>query len=214
MNPDSNRDFYILNKQSIKLLAKEQVKNALFNMNEWQEDKDWVFRFKNETDKEAPFRLIIRKYQERLYWLIRRMVVNHEDTNDILQNVFVKAWKGLDNFREDSQLYTWLYRIATNESLNFIEYQKKRKSISMDEVDSTYANLLKADKHFDAKKLEWKLQQAIQSLPEKQKLVFQFRYYDEMPYEEMSRILETSEGALKASYHHAAKKVEDFILNK
>lgn len=182
-------------------------------MNDWQEDIEWVARFKNETDKETPFRLIVRKYQERLYWMIRRMVVNHEDTNDILQNVFIKAWKGLEQFREDSKLYTWLYRIATNESLNFIERQKKKRALSLDDVDSVYAQTLSADKHFDANKLEWKLQKAIQLLPEKQKLVFQFRYYEEMPYEQMSKILDTSEGALKASYHHAVKKVEDYILN-
>jgi RNA polymerase sigma-70 factor (ECF subfamily) len=182
-------------------------------MNEWQEDIEWVARFKNETDKETPFRWIIRKYQERLYWMIRRMVVSHEDTNDILQNVFIKTWKGLDQFREDSKLYTWLYRIATNESLNFIERQKKKRALSLDDVDAGYAQTLSADKHFDANKLEWKLQKAIQLLPEKQKLVFQLRYYEEMPYEQMSKILDTSEGALKASYHHAVKKVEDYILN-
>jgi len=142
------------------------------------------------------------------------MVVHHEDTNDILQNVFIKVWNGLENFREDAQLYTWLYRIATNESLTYIEQQKRKSSLSIDNNDENpIANRLKADKDFDAAKAEWKLQLAIQELPEKQRLVFNLRYYDEMPYEEMSRVLETSEGALKASYHHAVKKIEDFILN-
>jgi len=119
----------------------------------------------------------------------------------------------LENFREDSQLYTWLYRIATNESLTFLTQQKKRNSISISDDENGLSNKLKSDTHFDANKLEWKLQLAIQSLPEKQRLVFNLRYYDEMPYEQMSHVLETSEGALKASYHHAAKKIENYILN-
>ncbi|HEX8461776.1 MAG TPA: sigma-70 family RNA polymerase sigma factor, partial [Segetibacter sp.] len=118
-----------------------------------------------------------------------------------------------ENFREDSQLYTWLYRIATNESLTFLDQQKRRASVSLSDVEDGLSNKIKADQNFDANKLEWKLQLGIQKLPEKQRLVFNLRYYDEMPYEEMSRILDTSEGALKASYHHAAKKIEDFILN-
>ena len=182
-------------------------------MAEQLDDKELLFQFKNEATKEAAFTRIIKKYQEKLYWHIRRMVVEHEDANDVLQNIFIKVWKSLDNFREDSQLYTWLYRIATNESLTFLQQQKKRSSISMDDEDSTISNKIKADEHFDANKLEWKLQLAIQKLPEKQRAVFNLRYYDEMPYEEMSRVLETSEGALKASYHHAVKKIEDYILN-
>ena len=149
-----------------------------------------------------------------MYWHIRRMVVEHEDANDVLQNMFIKVWKSLENFREDSQLYTWLYRIATNESLTFLQQQKKRSSLSLSDDESTLSNRIKADEHFDANKLEWKLQLAIQKLPEKQRAVFNLRYYDEMPYEEMSRVLETSEGALKASYHHAVKKIEDYILNR
>ena len=182
-------------------------------MAELLDDKELLFQFKNEATKEAAFTRIIKKYQEKLYWHIRRMVVEHEDANDVLQNMFIKVWKSLDNFREDSQLYTWLYRIATNESLTFLQQQKKRSSLSIDDEDSTIGNKIKADEHFDANKLEWKLQLAIQKLPEKQRAVFNLRYYDEMPYEEMSRVLETSEGALKASYHHAVKKIEDYILN-
>src|ERR1700754_1841464 len=177
------------------------------------DDNELLIQFRNEATKERAFTAILKKYQEKLYWHIRRMVVEHEDANDVLQNMFVKAWKGLDNFREDSQLYTWLYRIATNESLTFLEQQKKRSSVSLSDVESGLSNKLKADKNFDANKLEWKLQVAIQQLPEKQRAVFNLRYYDEMPYEEMSRVLDTSEGALKASYHHAVKKIEDYILN-
>ena len=182
-------------------------------MSEHLEDKDLLNQFQEPATKEAGFTRIIKKYQEKLYWHIRRMVVDHEDANDVLQNMFIKVWKGLENFREDSQLYTWLYRIATNECLSFIEKQKKRTTLSLNDMESGLSNRLQADKHFDANKLEWKLQLAIQQLPEKQRVVFNLRYYDEMPYEKMSQVLETSEGALKASYHHAVKKIEDFILN-
>ncbi len=183
-------------------------------MAEQLDDKELLSQFRNEATKEAAFTRIIKKYQEKLYWHIRRMVVEHEDANDVLQNMFIKVWKSLENFREDSQLYTWLYRIATNESLTFLQQQKKRSAISLSEDDNPLSNRIKADEHFDANKIEWKLQLAIQKLPEKQRAVFNLRYYDEMPYEEMSRVLETSEGALKASYHHAVKKIEEYILNR
>ena len=176
-------------------------------------DAELLEQFRNPVTKEKAYTIIIKKYQEKLYWHLRRMVVDHEDANDVLQNVLIRVWKGLENFREDSQLYTWLYRVATNECLTFLEQQKKRAAISLSDVESGLANKVVADKNFDANKLEWKLQLAIQGLPDKQKAVFNLRYYDEMPYEEMSRVLETSEGALKASYHHAVKKIEEYIRN-
>jgi RNA polymerase sigma factor (sigma-70 family) len=176
-------------------------------------DNELLVQFRDPGTKEKAYTAIIRKYQEKLYWHIRRMVVDHDDANDVLQNVLIRVWKGLENFREDSQLYTWLYRIATNESLTFLEQQKKKASVSLSEVESGLSNKIKADQNFDFNKLEWKLQLAIQELPEKQRVVFNLRYYEEMPYEEMSRVLETSEGALKASYHHAVKKIEDYLLN-
>ncbi len=179
-----------------------------------QDDRELLIRFKDPNQKEQAFTAIIKKYQEKLYWHIRRIVIEHEDANDVLQNVFIKVWNALANFREDSQLYTWLYRIATNECLTFLEQQKRKATASFDEMESGLSNKIKADEGFNANKLEWKLQLAIQQLPEKQRIVFNLRYYDEMPYEEMSRVLETSEGALKASYHHAAKKIEDYILNR
>jgi RNA polymerase sigma factor (sigma-70 family) len=172
-----------------------------------------LIQFRDPSSRERAYTSIIKKYQEKLYWHVRRMVVQHEDANDVLQNVFIRVWKGLENFREDSQLYTWLYRVATNECLTFLEQQKKRAAVSLSDVETGIENKIKADTNFDAKKLEWKLQIAISQLPERQRLVFNLRYYDEMPYEEMSRVLETSEGSLKASYHHAVKKVEDYILN-
>lgn len=179
----------------------------------YPDDKELLHLFRQPATREQAFTGIIKKYQEKLYWHIRRMVVDHDDTHDVLQNMFIKVWNALDNFREDSQLYTWLYRIATNESLTFLEQQKKRSAVSLSDVENNLSNKIMADRHFDSSKLEWKLQIAIQQLPEKQRLVFNLRYYDEMPYEEMSRVLETSEGALKASYHHAVKKIEDFIRN-
>jgi RNA polymerase sigma factor (sigma-70 family) len=178
------------------------------------QDTELLLQFRDPATKEKAFTAIIKKYQEKLYWHIRRMVVEHEDTNDVLQNVFIRVWNGLESFREDSQLYTWLYRIATNECLSYLEQQKRKSSLSLDEMESGLANKVVADKYFDPNKLEWKLQLAIQQLPEKQRIVFTLRYYDEMPYEEMSRVLDTSEGALKASYHHAVKKIEDYILNR
>ena len=177
------------------------------------QDAELLMEFRNPSTKEKAFTAIIKKYQEKLYWHIRRMVVEHEDANDVLQNVFIRVWNGLENFSEDSQLYTWLYRIGTNECLTFLEQKKRKSTVPMGDVETGLSNTIKADKHFDPNKLEWKLQLAMQQLPEKQRIVFNLRYYDEMPYEEMSKVLETSEGALKASYHHAVKKIEDFILN-
>lgn len=177
------------------------------------EDRALLQQFKVTQTKERAFTDLMKKYQERLYWHIRRLVVEHEDANDVLQNMFIKVWNGLENFREDSQLYTWLYRIATNECLSFLEQQKKRSAVSFEDIQEGLSEQVRAAENFDANRLEWKLQLAIQQLPEKQRVVFTLRYYDEMPYEEMSRVLDTSEGALKASYHHAAKKIEDFIKN-
>jgi RNA polymerase sigma-70 factor (ECF subfamily) len=177
------------------------------------EDTTLLEWFRQPAMKEKSFALLVSKYQEKLYWHIRRMVVTHEDANDVLQNMFIKVWKGLENFREDSQLFTWLYRIATNESLSFLEQRKKKRVQSISSEGGDLSENIRADPYYDPRKLEWKLQLAIQSLPEKQRAVFNLRYYDEMPYQEMSKILGTSEGALKASYHHAVKKIEHFILN-
>ena len=182
-------------------------------MAEQTSDTELLVLFREPATREKAFTEIVKKYQERLYWHIRRMLVDHEDSNDTLQNVFIRVWNALAGFREDAQLYTWLYRIATNECLTFLEQRKKKAVVSLNELESGLSNKIKADKDFDANKLEWKLQLAIQQLPEKQRVVFMLRYYDEMPYEQMSVVLETSAGALKASYHHAAKKIEDFILN-
>lgn len=176
-------------------------------------DEHILTMLQEPASMEKGFRLLMHTYQEQVYWHIRRLVTDHDDANDIVQNVFIKVYRSIDRFEGKSKLFTWLYRIATNESLSFLEKQKRRASVSLSDVESGLENKIIADKNFDANKLEWKLQLAIQQLPEKQRIVFNLRYYDEMPYEEMSRILETSEGALKASYHHAARKIEDFIRN-
>jgi RNA polymerase sigma-70 factor (ECF subfamily) len=175
------------------------------------DDTELIAQFKAGIDKEKVYTLLIKKYQEKLYWHIRRLVITHEDTDDVLQNVFIKVWKYLDNFREDASLYTWMYRIASNESFTHLEQQKKKHTYSLGNEENGLSNTLKADSNFDGNKLEWKLQMAINSLPDKQRAVFNLRYYDEMPYEQMSEVLETSVGALKASYHHAAKKIEEYI---
>ncbi len=183
-------------------------------MPDFPDDSELVFQFKNGSQKEMAFTSIIKKYQEKLYGLIRRMLISHDDTNDVLQNVFIKVWNNLDSFREESQLYTWLYKIATNESFNFLEKRKKNRYYSLVDHETDLINKIKADDSFDGNKIEWKLQLAIQKLPEKQKIVFNLRYYEEMPYDVMSKVLETSAGALKASYHHAIKKIETFLTSE
>ncbi len=177
------------------------------------EDQALLAAFQDEASRERAFTAILKKYSERLYWHIRRLVVNHDDAHDVLQNCSIRAWRGLIDFRGEASLYTWLYRIATNEALSFIESQKRRATLSIDNEDFSLENKLKAEPGFDARRLEWRLQQAIQGLPEKQRLVFNLRYYDEMPYEQMSEITGTSVGALKASYHHAVKKIEGYFMN-
>lgn len=157
------------------------------------------------------FNLIVRKYQERIYWHIRKIVVNHDDADDVVQNTFLKVWGGLRNFREDSQLYTWLYRIATNEALTFLKRKKTKYFLPIIDVEQQLSNTIESDPYFDGNELQAKLQKAIVRLPEKQRLVFNMKYFDEMKYEDMSEIFGTSVGALKASFHHAVKKIEKFL---
>jgi RNA polymerase sigma-70 factor (ECF subfamily) len=174
-------------------------------------DETILQQFAVASTREAAFNVLVRKYQERLYWHIRRMVIVHEDADDVVQNVFVKVWTGLDGFRGEAQLFTWLYRIATNEAITFLSQRRKKQAYSMDDEQSSVANRLRADRFFDGDDLQVRLQEAIALLPDKQKLVFNLRYYDEMKYEDMSEVLGTSVGALKASYHHAVKKIEKHI---
>ncbi|MEY4927865.1 MAG: hypothetical protein RI894_2301 [Bacteroidota bacterium] len=170
----------------------------------------------HEATSEKGFRQLMKKYQERLYWHIRRILPEHEDTNDVLQNTFVKVFRNISNFKGDARLYTWLYRIATNEAITFLNKQKKRTVISMDNDDKiNWDEVLPAETPLEpAADILDRLAQAISLLPEKQRLVFNMRYYDELPYREMSEMLGTSEGALKASFHHATKKIEDFLKSR
>lgn len=176
-------------------------------------DKELIALFRQENTRQKAFRIIVERYQKRMYWHIRRMLVDHDDTDDVLQNVFIKVWKGLDNFKEDSQLYTWLYRIATNETLSFIRQQKAELYVRYGDVEHSVESKLTDDNFFSGDAIQKKLQIAIQQLPEKQRLVFNMKYFEDMKYEDMSNVLETSVGALKASYHHAVKKIEAYIRN-
>ncbi len=160
-----------------------------------------------ETSHES-FRELMEKYQQQLYWHIRKIVLSHDDTDDILQNTFIKVWRSIGDFKQQSKLYTWLYRIATNEALTFLRTRNKRTFMSIDTTSAEWAAKLESDPYFNGDETELALQKAILQLPEKQRVVFNMRYYDEVPYNDMSVILETSEGALKASYHHAVKKIE------
>ena len=175
------------------------------------DDKELLEQFRNEQTRNYAFNLLVREYQKRLYWHIRKILIDHDDTDDVLQNVFIKVWQNLDNFKAESKLYTWLYRIATNESLNFLTQKKKRAGIPLDDVSAFLANNLQSDSYFKGDEIQAKLQKAILTLPDKQRIVFNMKYFDDLKYEEMSAILETSVGALKASYHHAVKKIEEYL---
>lgn len=174
------------------------------------DEKDIISRLQDDNTRSVAFTEIVNTYKEPLYWQIRRMVTSHDDTDDILQNTFIKAWNGIASFRGESKLSTWLYRIATNETLNFLERQRHVTS-SIDDTESYVVANLQSDPYFDGDETQLQLQQAIAQLPDKQRQVFTLKYYDEMKYEDMSEVLGTSVGALKASYHHAVKKICNFF---
>ncbi len=177
-------------------------------------DNEILELFKQTDTKDKALSALITVYQQKLYWHIRKIVIKHDDTDDVLQNTYIKIWKGLENFKGESQLYTWLYRIATNEALTFLKQKQKQNTTSIHPIEYSLSKSLESDIYFKGDAIQLKLQQAILTLPEKQRIVFNMRYFDEMPYEQMSEILETSVGALKASYHLAAKKIEDHLLNQ
>lgn len=177
-------------------------------------DKELLDQFRNSETRNYAFNLLVRQYQKKLYWHIRKILIDHDDTDDVLQNVFLKVWKSLDSFKAESQLYTWLYRIATNESINFLNQKKKRAGIPLDEVSSFLASNIESDQYFKGDEIQTILQKAILTLPDKQRIVFNMKYFEEMKYEEMSGILDTSVGALKASYHHAVKKIEEYLKTR
>ncbi len=162
----------------------------------------------NEKTRDLGFKHLVSVYSKKIYWHVRRMVTDHDDANDVVQNCFIKAWKGLPNFREDSQLFTWLYRIATNESITFLQDRYRKNNSGTAIENNSFVSSLKEEVWMDGETLKEKLQSAIDTLPAKQKQVFIMRYFDEMKYEEMEEILGTSTGALKASFHHAVKKIE------
>ncbi len=163
-----------------------------------------------DTQREG-FEQLVRQYSEQLYWQVRRIVLDHEDANDVVQNAFLKAWNGLSGFHGDSKVFTWISRIAINESLDFVRRQKNKTTVSTDAPELGIANTLMADEYFDGDQTEAQLQEAIASLPDVQRTVFTLRYFDEMKYSDMSKVLETSEGSLKASYHIAVKKISEFF---
>jgi RNA polymerase sigma-70 factor (ECF subfamily) len=198
-------------------LSARKVKAQRLDMVEI-EDSELITRFKNEDTRNYAFNLLVRKYQERIYHHVRKMVIDHEDADDLTQEVFIKAWKGLVNFREQSMLFTWLYRIASNECLTFLEKKKRRFFLPIHDVKKELIGKLNSlssshkSMHLTGEEIEIKLQKAILQLPDKQRLVFNMKYFDEMTYEQMSAVLGTSVGALKASYHIAVKKIEENIL--
>ncbi len=155
--------------------------------------------------------MLVRAYQQRVYWLVRKMVIDHDDADDITQEVFIKIHKAIDSFREDSQLFTWIYRIATNECLTFLNKKRKRFFLPIEDIGNELASKLDSSPHLSGDEIQKKLQLAILKLPDKQRLVFNMKYFEEMSYEDMAEVTNTSVGALKASYHHAVKKIEDFL---
>lgn len=177
------------------------------------DDNELVSLLSDPVTRTEGFSALVHQYSEPLYWKIRHVVLNHEDTNDVLQNTFIKAWKSLDTFQGKSSMSTWLYRIAINEALDFLRRQKAADSVSADE-DLTIANRLMADEYFDGERTEALLHEAVSKLPAVQRTVFTMKYFDEMKYSEMSKVLNTSEGALKASYHLAVKKITEYFQNK
>lgn len=170
-----------------------------------------IDELKNTDSRSKAFETLVNAYKERLYWHIRRIVLDHDDTDDVLQNTFIKVYKNIEGFKAESKLYSWMYRIATNESLTFLKQKSKKSSLSSEELQQTMIENLQSDVYFEGDAIQLKLQNALATLPEKQKLVFNMKYFQEMKYEEISEVLNTSVGGLKASYHLAVKKIEAYL---
>jgi RNA polymerase sigma-70 factor (ECF subfamily) len=177
------------------------------------DESDFIARLRNPLTKEAAFRELLKLYKERLYWHIRKIVLSHDDADDALQNTFIKIHRSIDKFKGDSKLFSWMYRIATNESITLINKNAKRLQITNEEYQDKALNNLTADVYFEGDDIQLKLQKAIATLPQKQQIVFNMRYFEDLKYKDMAEILETSEGALKSSYHIAAKKIEAFLTS-
>lgn len=174
-------------------------------------DEDIIVMFHTQKREQDAFRLLVDKYKEKLYWHIRKIVLNHEDSDDILQNVFVKVWQGLKEFRYEAKLYTWMYRIATNEALNFLNEKKRKVHGNVDEITMMLENTLESDVYFSGDKIQKELQRAVLSLSERQRLIFNMKYFDDMTYEDMAEILDVAVGTLKATYHNAVRKIEESL---
>ena len=172
---------------------------------------EFISRLQDPKSKETAFRELLHLYKERLYWHIRKIVISHDDADDVLQNTFIKIFKGIDKFKRDSKLYSWMYRIATNEAITFINKRAKERNTDISDLKTELVSNLESDQWFQGDEIQLILQKAIATLPEKQQLVFNMKYFDNMKYDEISEILETSVGGLKASYFHAVKKVEEFV---
>lgn len=179
-------------------------------MNEYNEKEIIVLLQEPDRQREA-FESIVHNYSEPLYWQIRRLVLSHDDANDVLQNTFIKAWQNIEYFRGEAKMSTWLYRIAFNECLTFMNRRRAEEQISLDDIDSEVINKLESDAYFNGEEIQKTFMKAIHQLPEKQQMVFNLKYFKEMKYDEMSEIFGTSIGALKASYHHAVKKIEAYL---
>jgi RNA polymerase sigma-70 factor (ECF subfamily) len=174
-------------------------------------ETELIAKLKDPLTQDQAFRSLMSQYKERLYWHIRKIVISHDDADDVLQNTFIKVYRNINNFKADSKLYSWMYRIATNESITFINKRAKLNNLDLNDMRYKMAENLEADVHFDGDEMQLLLQKAIAKLPQKQQLVFNMKYFDDLKYQEISEILETSVGALKASYHHAVKKIELFL---
>ena len=177
------------------------------------DEKKIVAELQDKSTLDRAFRLLMTEYKQRLYWHIRKIVLVHEDADDVLQNTFIKVYRNINSFKGDSKLYSWLYRIATNESITFLNKRAKHQQIESEELQQQIVNNLQADVYFEGNEIQWKLQKAIAQLPQKQQLVFNMKYFDNMKYQDISEILETSVGALKANYHHAVKKIEKYVTS-
>lgn len=177
------------------------------------EDTDLLLKIRNPETRSYGFNLLVREYQKRVYYLVRKMLIDHDDSNDVTQEVFIKIHKSIDKFREDAQLYTWIYRIATNECLSFLSKKKRRFFLPLEDVNKELSRKIDTAPHISGDEIQKKLQKALLTLPDKQRLVFNLKYFDDMTYEEMAVVTKTSVGALKASFHHATKKIEEFLTS-
>jgi RNA polymerase sigma-70 factor (ECF subfamily) len=175
------------------------------------EDQELLAKIRNPETRSYGFNMLVRSYQQRVYWHVRKMVIDHDDADDLTQEVFIKIHKAIDQFREDAQLFTWIYRIATNECLNFLTKKRRRFFLPIEDVGEQLAAKIDASDHLNGEDIQKKLQKALLKLPDKQRLVFNMKYFDDLPYEQIAEITSTSVGALKASYHHAVKKIEEFL---